>query len=142
MVWERILVSFDPSVCGLDVRGLERRLADDEGVQDDAQRPDVDLVGVACSAFENFWRDVVGRTANSSLLLSVKIELGGEAKVSQFDLHLIVEEQVSKLEVSVDHAVRVQVLQRVDDLLGVALDLELVQALAPLQKLVHALVLT
>jgi hypothetical protein len=141
VVWERILVSLDPSVRGLDVSGLERRLADYQSIQDYTERPDVDLVGVACSAFEYFWCDVVWRTTNGPLLLSVKIELCGETKVSQFDLHLIVEEQVAELEISVDHTVGVQVLERVDHLLGVALDLELVQALAPLQKLVHALVL-
>ena len=41
-----------------------------------------------------------------------------------------------------NHAVRVQVLERIDDLLGVALDLKLVESLPPLEKLVHALVLT
>ena len=96
MIWERILVSLDPSVCGLDVGRLERRLTDDEGIQDYAQRPDVHLVRVACSAFKNFWRDVVWSSANGSLLLAVEIELGGQAKVSQFYLHLIVQEQVSE----------------------------------------------
>ena len=40
-----------------------------------------------------------------------------------------------------DNTVRVQVLQRIDDLHGVALHLQLVQPLAPLEQLVHALVL-
>lgn len=35
----------------------------------------------------------------------------------------------------------VQVLECIDNLLGVALDLELVEPLATLQKLVHALIL-
>ena len=92
------------------------------------------------STLKHFGCDVVRRSANSPLLLAVKIELGGKTEVSQLDLHLVVEEQVAELEVSVDYAVRVQVLERVDDLLGVALDLELVETLAPLQQLVHALV--
>ena len=141
MVRERILVPFDSSVRGLDVRRLERRLADDQRVHDYAQGPDVDFVRVACPTLQHFRCDVVGCSANGPLLLAIKIELGGKTEVSQLDLHLVVEEQVAELEVSVDYAVRVQVLERVDDLLGVALDLELVQALAPLQQLVHALVL-
>ena len=40
-----------------------------------------------------------------------------------------------------NYAVRVQVFERINDLLGVALDLQLMQALPPLQELVHALVL-
>lgn len=141
MVWEGILVSLDSSVGGLDISRLERRLADYQRVQDYAEGPDVDFVRVAGPAFEDFRCDIIWRTTNGPLLLSIKIELGGETKVSQFDLHLIVEEQVAELQISVDHAMGVQVLERVDDLLGVALDLELVQALATLQKLVHALVL-
>jgi len=141
MVRERILVSLDPSVGGLDIGGLERRLADYQRIQDYAEGPDVDFVRVAGPAFEHFRSDIVWRTTNGPLLLSIKIELGGETEVSQLDLHLIVEEQVAELQVSVDHAVGVQVLERVDHLLGVALDLELVQALATLQKLVHTLVL-
>lgn len=92
MIWERILIPLDPSVRGLDIGGLERRLADDQGVNDDAQGPDVYLVGVTCSALQHFRSDVVGRSANCPLLLAVKIELGGETEVSQLDLHLVVEE--------------------------------------------------
>lgn len=135
------MVSLDSSVCGLDVRGLERRLADYQGVYDYAERPDVHFVRVTCPALEHLRCDVVRRSANGPLLLAVKIELGREAEVSQLDLHLIVEEQIAELEVPMDYAVRVQVLERVDDLLSVALDFQLVQALAPLQELVHALVL-
>ena len=40
-----------------------------------------------------------------------------------------------------DHAVRVQILEGVDNLLGVALDLEFMESLAALQKFVHALIL-
>ena len=92
MVRERILVSLDSSVRGLDIRGLERRLANYQGVNDDAQRPDVYLVGVACPALQHFRCDVVRCSANGPLLLAVKIELGGKTEISQLDLHLVVEE--------------------------------------------------
>ena len=41
-----------------------------------------------------------------------------------------------------NNPVRVQVLQSIDDLLSIALDLELVQSLAPLEKFIQTLVLT
>ena len=135
------MVPFDSSVGGLDVGRLERRLPDDQGVHDDAERPYVDFVRVACPTLQDFRCDVVGRSTDSPLLLAIKIELGGETKVSQLDLHLVVEEQIAELEIPVDYTVRVQVLERMDDLLSVALDFELMQALTPLQELIHTLVL-
>ena len=90
VIWERVLVSLDSSVRGFDVSGLERRLADDQRVQDDAEGPDVDFVRVACSPLKHFRRNIVRCTANSSLLLTVKVEFGCQAKVSQLDLHLVI----------------------------------------------------
>ena len=90
VIWERILVSLDSSVRGFDVRGLERRLAYDQRIQDDTERPDVDFVRVACSSLEHFWGNIVWRTANSSFLFTIEIEFGCKAKVSQFDLHLVI----------------------------------------------------
>jgi len=90
VIWERVLVSLDSSVRGFDVSGLERRLADDQRVQDDAEGPDVDFVRVACSPLEHFRRDIVRRAANSSLLLAIKVEFGCQAEVSQLDLHLVI----------------------------------------------------
>ena len=40
-----------------------------------------------------------------------------------------------------DHTVGVQILESIDNLLGVALDLEFMESLAALQKFVHALIL-
>ena len=90
VIWERILVSLDSSVRGFDVRGLERRLAYDQRIQDDTERPDVDFVRVACSPLEHFRRNIVWRTAKCSLLFTIKVEFGCEAKVSQLDLHLVI----------------------------------------------------
>lgn len=92
-------------------------------------------------SFEHFWRDVVWRSTNCALFLSVEVKLGGEAEVAQLDLHLVVQEEVAKLQVAVNNPVLVQVLQSVYDLHGVALNFQLVQSLAALQQLVHALVL-
>ena len=68
---------------------------------------------------------VIGGAADRALLLALEVELGGQAEVAELELHLLVEEQVAELQVAVDHAVGVQVLQRVDDLHDVALHLDL-----------------
>ena len=77
MIWERVLISLDSSVCGLYVSGLEGRLAYDECVNDDSKRPDIDLVGMAGSSFKYLRCDIVGSTANGSLLFTVEIQLCG-----------------------------------------------------------------
>ena len=43
VVREAVLVGQDALVRGLDVLGLKRRLADEEGVEDDSCAPDVHL---------------------------------------------------------------------------------------------------
>jgi len=76
VLWERILVSLDSAVCGFDIGGLKRRFPYDEGINDDSQGPDINLVRVSCSSLQNFGSDVVGRSANCSILFSVEIKLG------------------------------------------------------------------
>ena len=62
---------------------------------------------MAALAFEDLRGDIVRRTANRALLLTIKVELRGKAEVAQFDLHLVVEEEVAEFEVTVDDSVRV-----------------------------------
>jgi len=141
VVREGVAVDADLLVGGLDVRRLEGRLADEQRVDDDAERPDVDFVAVARLALQDLGRDVVGRAADGLLLLALELDLGGQAEVAQLDLHLLAEEEVAQLEVAVDHLVLHQVLHRVQDLQQVALHLDFRQPLAPLEQLVQRLVL-
>ena len=92
-------------------------------------------------AFKHLGRDVIRRSTDCALLLAVEIELGGQAEVAQLDLHLVVEEQVAQLQISMDDSVLVQVLQSMDNLSRVALHFKFMQALSSFQKLIHALVL-
>ena len=93
-------------------------------------------------ALQNFGSDVVGSTANGSLPLSVKFELGGQTKVTNFDFHFVIQEQVTNFEISVNDSVRVKVLDSIADLQHIALDLELNKSLSPPEQLVQRLTLT
>ena len=104
---EAVGVHTDALVGRLHIGRLEGRLTDDERVDDDADGPDVDLVRVALLAFEHLGSDIVRSTANSALALAIKLELGSEAEVTDFDLHLVVEEEVAEFEVTMDDSVRV-----------------------------------
>ena len=107
VVRERIAVLADAPVSCLHVGRLERRFSNNERVDYDAQRPNIHLVRVAALAFEDLGGDIVRRTANRALLLTIKVKLRGKAKVAQFDLHLVVEEEVAEFEVTMDDPVRV-----------------------------------
>ena len=82
-------------------------------------------------AFEDFRGDVVGGAANGLFLFAFKLKAGGQAKITQLDLHLVVEKEVAQLEVSVDHAVGNQILKTLNNLDQVALNFQFCEALTP-----------
>lgn len=92
-------------------------------------------------ALEDLGGDIVGSTTNGTLALTVEFKLGCETKITNLDLHLVVKEEVTKLEISMDDAMTVQVLHSSADLVDVALDLEFVQALTASEQLIQRLVL-
>ena len=77
-------------------------------------------------AFENFGSDIVWSTADSTLTLTIELKLGGQTEISDLDFHLVVNEEVTKLEISVDDAMTVKIFDGSADLIDVALHLELV----------------
>ena len=92
-------------------------------------------------AFEDLRGDIVGSSTNGSLTLSIELKFGGQTEITYFDLHLVVEEEISEFEISVDDSVTVQVFHSGADLVYVALDFELVKALTATQQFVEGLVL-
>lgn len=96
---------------------------------------------MALLSFQNLGCDVVGSTANSSFALAIELQFGCKAEVTNFHLHLVVEEEISKLEISVDDSVAVQVLNCSADLVNVALHFKFVQAFASSKQFVEGLVL-
>lgn len=83
-------------------------------------------------ALQNLWRDVVRCATNGALFLSVVVQLGSQAEIAKFDLHLVVKEQVTQLQVSVDDPVRMEVLESMDDLQSVALNFQFMESFASL----------
>ena len=96
---------------------------------------------MALLSLEHLRGDIVGRTADRALALTVELELGRQTEVTDLDLHLVVKEEVAELEISVDDAMTVKVFDCRTDLIDVTLDFELVEALPTAQQLVQRLVL-
>ena len=92
-------------------------------------------------AFEDLRSDIVGSTANSALSLTVELELGGKTEITYFDFHLVVKEQVTEFQISMDNAMTVEVFNGGADLVNVALDFELMESLTSTQELVQRLIL-
>lgn len=121
---EAVSVHPDSAVGALHVAGLERRFADEEGVEDHAEGPDVYLVRVACLALEDFGCDVVGCAAYRFLSFALEVDLGSEAEIAKLDFHFVAEEEVAQFQIAVDDLSLVEVLEPIEDLEGVGLDFE------------------
>ena len=68
---------------------------------------------------KDFRGDVVGCSAKGALSFPVIVDLCGQSKVTQFDLHVVVEENVSQLQITVDYFVVMQILHTNQHLLEI-----------------------
>lgn len=101
----------------LDFLSLEWWASDDEGIEDDTDGPDVHLVAVSVSCVKQHFRgNVIGCPADGLFPLSWIFDEGSQAKVSNFDIHLGVQEEITKLQVSVDDLMGVHVVAATDEL--------------------------
>ena len=126
---EAVGVHSNALICSLNIACLKGRLADDQSVNNDTDRPDIDLIGVTLLALKHLRSDIVRSTANGALALSVELEFRGETEVTDLDFHLVVQEEVTQLQVTMDDSVAMKVLHRCADLVDVALDFELMKTL-------------
>ena len=131
----------DSSVRSFHISCLERRLSNDQSVDDNSKRPDIDLVRVPTLSLQNLRGNIIRSTANRSLLLSVEIEFRCKTKITELYLHLVVQEEISKLKISMNDPMRVQILEGLNDLESVALDFKLMKSLTSLEELIHTLIL-
>lgn len=95
---------------------------------------------MANGALHDFGGDVVGSPTHGAFLLVTELEFGGKPEVSNFEIHVVVEEDVAHLEVAVDDAVAVHVLEGGDDLVHVVAGLLDGELLALLDHLAEGLV--
>jgi hypothetical protein len=87
IVREAELTQLDLLVGLFDLSWLEWWPSAEHRVEDDTDRPVVDLVAVAIAVFEHFRSQVVWCAADSLFALAVKSELGRKPKVPNFYVH-------------------------------------------------------
>ena len=118
----------------LDLLRLKRGSTVQHSVQNDTDGPVVNLIAVATVGLKDLRSQVVGGSADCALLLALVENLGSKTEISHLQLHLVREEQVAKLQVSVDHLTLVDVLHGYDELVDVVAGFNLMQALATLDQ--------
>lgn len=85
-------------------------------------------------------RKVVRCSADSLFAFTFVVDLGSEAKISNLKLHPLSEEKVSKLEISVDNLVLMNVFHALNELLDVVTSFKLVQTLASSHQVTKRLI--
>ena len=96
VLWDDVLVLFDARVGLLERIGFKGRLAHQQRVHDAARAPNVDLEAVSLLR-QNLRRDVVWRPAQRLFPLVFARDLRRQAKVTDFDVQLVVKENVAQL---------------------------------------------
>jgi hypothetical protein len=66
-------------------------------LHNNSDRPNIHLVGVPFP-LQDFRRNIVGSPANGLLLFLVELQAGCQSEVSELDLHVLVEEEVSQFQ--------------------------------------------
>jgi hypothetical protein len=93
-------------------------------------------------AFKDFRSNIVWRATNSALLFAIMLKLSGQSKVADLQTRVAIEEEISELEIAMNHTPPMQILQCHYELIQVEHGLGFCQPLAwtLAHKLVQSLV--
>ena len=111
--WQIVIDFFNPLISGGSFIGLKRRKAHIKCVNNDSNAPDIDLE-VISFALENFRGDVVGSPTNRAFKFPLEFELGCESEITNLDIEVLIDEDVSEFQISVDDVLGVQELDPLD----------------------------
>ena len=118
MIRETVVAGLDFFVSGLNFWGFKWWFSNQLGVNYDADGPDINLIRMSFS-LKDLRSNIVGSSANGLFLFLIVLESGCESKVTQLDLHIFIQEQVTELKtmnkkkqlLSVDDFVDMEVLE-------------------------------
>ena len=124
----------------MHIARLEWRPADQQRVENDADRPDIDFKTVTFAlVVEDFRSDVVGRTTNGLFALLWVLQQRRESKVADLHLHVFVEEHISQFKITVDDRVIMHVLNACKNLYHKVPRLRLQVWSTPFNDVIHVL---
>ena len=89
-----IAAFFDLLVSGCGIFRLKRRHSEVKSVKNDSNAPNIDLKMIPL-AFQHFRRNIIRRATHSSLAFPLELQLSSQSKVSNLDIELRIDEDVS-----------------------------------------------
>jgi hypothetical protein len=120
--------------------GQDMRRNYHECVEDNSERPDINLEAVTYFSIQDFGGDVIRRSANGVLTIGGTVDFGRKAQISDFNFHVFGEEQIAQFQVTVDDALAVHVLAGVRNLQHVVLRFLFREAHPAFDELVHGVI--
>lgn len=111
----------------LDLNGLEGRPSTEHRIQDDSDRPVINFIGVSTVLVKNLWGEIVRCSADGPLTFILVEHLCCQTEVSNLEHHPVGQEEISQLQVSVDHFLRVSILNCFDKLVDVITSLDFME---------------
>lgn len=95
----------------------------------DSNRPGIYFIWVPLICINNLWGHTIRSPAKWSFYLTMELNLSCESEITNFDSHFFVEQNITELQISVNHVVLVHVLYSLANLMKVALNLYLMKSL-------------
>jgi hypothetical protein len=86
-------------------------------------------------SFEDLGSYIIGRSTHSSFSFLIKLKLSSQPKISNFHIHVIIQEYVCHLKVSVDNLDRMQVFDSLDKLHHESLDFDRAESFSSSNKI-------
>ena len=139
VLWELESPCFDLFVGLFHFLRLKRWSAIQHGVQNNSNTPNVNFVAMT-TILKHFRSQVIWGTANGTLLLSCVKDLSCQTEIANFKNHILRQEQVTKLQVSVNNFAGVDILDCFDQLMDVITCFNLVESLSALDHIGQGLV--
>jgi len=97
---------------------------------------------VTTFAFQYFRCNLVGSAADGFLLLAVELQLGRQSEIGQLELHLVREEQIAQLQVTVYNLILLQVPKSTQHLQDLALHFYFSQSFPAADLFIDSLIYT
>lgn len=91
---------------------------------------------------QNLRSNIVGRTANSLLRIALVLNLSRQSKIANLSIHLVVNKNVTQLEIPMDDALLVYIDDRLHDLTNINPSFELSEPLPSLGEVLQGIVPT
>lgn len=91
---------------------------------------------------QNLRSNIVGRTANSLLRIALVLNLSRQSKIANLSIHLVVNKNVTQLEIPMDDALLVYIDDRLHDLTNINPSFELSEPLPSLGEVLQGIIPT